>query len=118
EQPVDVSAERDAHAELRVVRRDAEPGAEQVLERPVRHRLAVGDAAPLDPGLSDEIEDAARALEDGVDELARAREFPVAADEAGGGSLQPAGPRDAEVGDRASRGNRLGLSFERQLLRV
>ena len=49
EQLVDLPAERDAHPELGLVGQDAEPRAQQVPERPVRHRLAVGDAAALEP---------------------------------------------------------------------
>ena len=39
----------DAHAQLGLVGADAEPLAQQVAERPVRHRLAVGDAPALEP---------------------------------------------------------------------
>ena len=40
------AAQRDAHAQLGLVGAGRRARAEQVAERPVRHRLAVGDAAP------------------------------------------------------------------------
>ena len=49
EEPLDVATERDPHPHLRLVREDTEPRADEVAERPVRHRLAVGDALPLEP---------------------------------------------------------------------
>jgi hypothetical protein len=49
EQALDLAPEPEADAELRVVRRCAEPGPHEVAERPVRHRLAVGDAPALEP---------------------------------------------------------------------
>src|SRR5205823_10202464 len=49
EEPLDFAAQRDANAELRLVAAGAEPLPQQVSERPVGKRLAVGDAAALEP---------------------------------------------------------------------
>ena len=45
----DGAPEADAHPELRIVQRRAEPLAEEVAERPVRQRLAVRDAPSFEP---------------------------------------------------------------------
>ena len=49
EERLDAPAKRDADAKLRLVRADAEPVAQEIAKRPVGQRLAVGDAAPLEP---------------------------------------------------------------------
>ena len=49
EQPVDRAAQRDRDAEVGIVGRHAQPGPEEVAERPVGHRLAVADAPALEP---------------------------------------------------------------------
>ena len=49
EEPFDAPAKSDTDAELRLVRADAEPVAQEIAKRPVGQRLAVGDAAALEP---------------------------------------------------------------------
>ena len=46
---VERAAQREPRAQLGVVEAEAEPVAQQVAERPVLHRLAVGDAAAFEP---------------------------------------------------------------------
>ncbi len=145
EQPRDAPAKRHAHPELRLVRQDAEPGPKEIPERPVRHRLAVGDAPALDPqgpavrraGALHELaelgqqpaladprlarheQDPARARERRVDRRPRLGQLALATDES---RLRRAGRAGAaRPGANALepvRGDGLGPALERELHRL
>ena len=139
ERPLDHPAERDADPQLRLVREDADPGPQEVAERPVRQGLSVRDAPALqpqraavlrrtrvepvvqlgqqprlaDPRLAGDEEDAARAREDAGDRVAAGVELPVAADQPNLHALQaPRSHGGPGRGQRRARHDRCGLPLE------
>ena len=139
ERPLDHPAERDADPQLRLVREDADPGPQEVAERPVRQGLPVRHAPALqpqraavlrrtgieqvvqlgeqprlaDPRLPGDEQDAARAGEDTGDRVAAGVELPVAADQPRLHALQaPRSHGGPGRGQRRASHDRGGLPLE------
>jgi hypothetical protein len=141
EEPLDVATERHADPHLRLVREDPEPRSNEVPERPVGHRLAVGDALALepsratlrrraldehipefrqeprlaDPGLAGHDRDRPGALEGGPREASDDRELPLPPDDWRLDALDPSRRhRRRQRSDHGPRGDpaRLPLHIE------
>ena len=138
-QTIDGAPEEQPRAQLRIVHGQAQPVAQQLAKRPVRHRLAVRDAAPFqpqrrpfprgrigdpaqlreqpalaDPGLAPDQQDAARSARHELDRRPGPRDLCRPPDE----QRVVVRPRRSDRAEHLVRQDGIGLAFQLQAARL